>query len=265
MQRWRLVRHLDDALDGVTARIAEGNRLIFSEIGPVFVRLVALCADQHPYDPARLDALAATLTPGTAEAGGQDLLRDALRAYYDAAFETDHKRRSELILLGSLKIGLHEQIRVDPLIDDALDGPMAALVTALAPWLSRLPRAWQAEVRARTFGCRVVRRLVTSRLMRIRLPYGDLRLGDDLPELPARRRFPDLLATLERPDLAEMFAQFDRGRPSRAIDWSALEDRMRYIANLFRSRQKSLELFEPPFLSDQQAAILSGQVPDGPL
>ena len=101
--------------------------------------------------------------------------------------------------------------------------------------------------------------------MRIRLPYGDLRLGDDLPELPARRRFPDLLATLELPELAATFARFDRGLPTRAIDWSDLDDRMRYIANFFRSRQKSLEIFEPPFLFEQQSAILEGKVPDGPL
>jgi CRP-like cAMP-binding protein len=265
IERWRIVRSADLALEAVSARIAEGNRLIFSEIGPIFVRLVDLCADHHAYDPVRLEALVGTLTPGTAENGGQDLLRDAVRAYYDAAYEPHPKRRAELILLGSLKIGLHEQIRVDPLIDEALDRPMTELVAAVAPWLSRCPKSWRVEERARRAVCRRARRLVTARLMRIRLPYGDLRLGDDLPELPARRRFPDLLASLDRPELAAMFEHFDRGLPSRAIDWSDLEDRMRYIANFFRSRQKSLEIFEPPFLFDQQSAILEGKVPEGPL
>jgi CRP-like cAMP-binding protein len=265
LQAWRIVRHADAALAAVTTRIAEGNRLIFSEIGPVFVRLVSLCADHHAHDPARIEALVATLTPGRAEDGGQDLLRDAARAYYDAAFEPHPKKRAELILLGSLKIGLHEQIRVDPLIDEALDRPMLELVAVVAPWLSRLPRGWRIEERVRHSACRRARRLVTARLMRIRLPYGDLRLGDDLPELPARRRFPDLLASLELPELAATFARFDRGLPTRAIDWSDLDDRMRYIANFFRSRQKSLEIFEPPFLFAQQAEILGGRVPQGPL
>jgi len=265
MQRWRIVRHADRALEAVSARIAEGNRLIFSEIGPIFVRLVGLCADHHVYDAARVEALVGTLTPGKAEDGGQDLLRAAVRAYYEAAYEPHPKRRAELILLGSLKIGLHEQIRVDPLIDEALDRPMTELVAAVAPWLSRCPTSWRVEERARHVVCRRARRLVTARLMRIRLPYGDLRLGDDLPELPARRRFPDLLASLEIPELAAMFDRFDRGLPSRAIDWSDLDDRMRYIVNFFRSRQKSLEIFEPPFLFDQQSAILEGKVPEGPL
>lgn len=265
MRRWRIVTHADAALAAVTSRIAEGNRLIFSEIGPVFVRLVALCADHPAHDPARVEALVETLTPGKAEDGGQDLLRDAVRAYHDAAYEPHPKKRAELILLGSLKIGLHEQVRVDPLIDEALDRPMMEFVAVLAPWLSRLPRRWRVEDRVRRVACRRARRLVTSRLMRIRLPYGDLRLGDDLPELPARRRFPDLLATLELPELSVTFARFDRGLPTRAIDWSDLDDRMRYIANLFRSRQKSLEMFEPPFLFEQQTEILDGRVPQGPL
>ncbi len=265
LQRGRIVRHADAALVAVTTRIADGNRLIFSEIGPVFVRLVGVCADHHAHDPARIEALVDTLTPGKAEDGGQDLLRDAVRAYYDAAYEPHPKKRAELILLGSLKIGLHEQVRVDPLIDEALDRPMTDLVAVVAPWLSRLPGGWRVEERVRDSVCRRARRLVTARLMRIRLPYGDLRLGDDLPELPARRRFPDLLATLELPELAATFARFDRGLPTRAIDWSDLDDRMRYIANFFRSRQKSLELFEPPFLFEQQSAILEGKVPEGPL
>lgn len=265
IRTWRIVRRMDAALDAVSERIAEGNRLIFSEIGPVFVRLVEACATRHTYCPADLQRVVATLAPGASEAGGQDLLRGAVTAYYEAAFETHPKRRAELVLLGSLKIGLHEQIRVDPIIDEALDRPMADLVAALAPWLSRLPRSWHAEERARSIVCRHARRLVTARIMRIRLPYGDLRLGDDLPELPAKRLFPDLLATLEHPELVELFQRFDRGARTRAIDWSELDDRMRYIANFFRSRQKSLELFEPPFLFEQQSAIVAGRVPEGPL
>ena len=111
---------------------------------------------------------------------------------------------------------------MDPLIDEALDRPMAELVDAVAPWLRRLPASWRAEERAR--------RLVTARIRRIRLPYGDLRLADDLPELPVRRLFPDLLATLEDQEPAALFRRFDGGV------------RTRYIANLVRSRQKSLEL-----------------------
>jgi CRP-like cAMP-binding protein len=260
-----VARRVEGALAGIANRLAEGNRLIFSEIGPVFVRLVQACVSDAAAGRARLETVLATLRPGPSDAGGQDLLREAVTAYYEAAFEAHPKRKAELILLGSLKIGLHEQVRVDPIIDEALDAPAADLVDALAPWLARFPASWRAPERARRRVTQHMRRLITSRMMRIRLPYGDLRLGDDLPDLPAQRRFPDMLGTLEHSGLAQLFDRFDRGLPTRAVDWSELDERMRYIANLFRSRQKSLEIFEPPFLLDQQSAIRAGRVPAGPL
>jgi hypothetical protein len=40
---------------------------------------------------------------------------------------------------------------------------------------------------------------------------------------------------------------------------------MRSVVTFFRSRQTSLEIFEPPFLYEQQSAIVEGKVPEGPL
>lgn len=259
-----LVRRLDTALAEVSGRIAAGNRLIFAEIGPLFVRFVHAFAADGRRDPERLEALLAALRPGAPALGGQELLHGAVRAYFEAAGESDPKRRAEKILLGSFKIGLHEQVRVDPMIDEALDAPLRLLVTdllgLLPGWLARrVEGPWRPRL------TRWARRLITARLMCIRLPYGDLRLGEELPQLPARRLFPDLLATLDNPELAELYRRFDRGLPKRAIDWSEVDERMRYIVNLFRSRQKSLELFEPPFSAEQQRAIRAGELPEGEL
>ena len=40
---------------------------------------------------------------------------------------------------------------------------------------------------------------------------------------------------------------------------------MRFIATLFRTRQKSLQLFEPPYLEAQNAQIRSRRMPSGAL
>jgi hypothetical protein len=40
---------------------------------------------------------------------------------------------------------------------------------------------------------------------------------------------------------------------------------MRYIATLFRTRQKSLQLFEPPYLEEQRADIAARRTPAGGL
>ena len=64
-------------------------------------------------------------------------------------------------------------------------------------------------------------------------------------------------------------AQWDRtggtGTPSGAHDWAVLEERMNFIVNLFRSRQRDASLFSPPFSDAQLAVLAQGQLPPGPL
>jgi hypothetical protein len=93
-RRLKLVALFDDALETVSDRVARGNRFIFEEIGPAFVSLVRTFARDTEYAPARLEASLANLKAGPSEAGGQDTLRGALRAYYEATFERSPKRRA---------------------------------------------------------------------------------------------------------------------------------------------------------------------------
>jgi hypothetical protein len=48
------------------------------------------------------------------------------------------------------------------------------------------------------------------------------------------------------------------GIGSAAENWTRLEDRMRYIIDLFRSRQLDTKLQGPPFTSAQVRELLSG-------
>ena len=48
-------------------------------------------------------------------------------------------------------------------------------------------------------------------------------------------------------------------------DWGHLPDRMNFILNLFRSRQKSLELFDQPFLNEQRLEMAADRIPVGRL
>ncbi len=262
-RRLKLVALFDDALETVSDRVARGNRFIFEEIGPAFVSLVRTFARDTEYAPARLEASLAGLKAGPSEAGGQDTLRGALRAYYEATFERSPKRRAELILLGSLKIGLHEQIRVDPLIDDALDAPLEVFFDQALGLLPG-PLARAAGL-ARPVVQQQLRRQLTQRLMRMRLPDVALALGEDVPRYDAQRAYPPMLETLEHPELRALFEQLTAGSPSRARDWTVLGDRMRFIATLFRSRQKSLQLFEPPYVEGQLAEIRTRRIPAGAL
>jgi hypothetical protein len=52
---------------------------------------------------------------------------------------------------------------------------------------------------------------------------------------------------------------------SAAEDWAALAERMNFIVDLFRSRQRDASLRRPPFRPDQIAAMRQGARPAGPL
>lgn len=275
---------VDAALAAVSETISAGNLKVFAELGPIFAAMTrTFHSDPHP-DLAKLDRFLDTLEPGPTEDGGQSTLAEALALYYEAMFTHDVKKRSELILLANLKVGYHEQIRLQPHIAAAMDAPMQVGLdglfserfdrrigrflpaTAVDKVHQGLDHEEEVVVRWVTAAWR---RRLTRNLMTLRLPYGTVRLGADVPKLPDREMYPDVLQTLENPDLVDFARRWDRcevtSARSRAADWACLEDRMSFILELMRSRQKSLELFAQPFLEEQRTAIAAGAVPTGRL
>jgi CRP-like cAMP-binding protein len=196
----------DRILQAVTDAISVGNLKVFAELGPVFSRLIHTFRADVEYDGDKLARFLSTLKAGPTETGGQDTLAEALTHYYEAAFEQSPKKRTELILLGNIKVGLHEQMRLQPNIVEALNAPLAVgLQGASFSWLRRVWPGFAVTALERWFAARerglvewftkLWRRVVTRSLMTIRLPYGDLRLGADVPELPNARSFADMLQT----------------------------------------------------------------------
>ena len=132
--------------------------------------------------------------------------------------------------------------------------------------------------------------------MTLKLPDGMLYLGRALPAAPGDPLFPRDLEKLSNSTLVEILAQYDAydvdsslfteatsqitdliqsglelaGLPRRALgtgasNWVELNDRMRYIFTLFRSRQQDGDLFRSPFTKEQTKALREGRIPDGPL
>ena len=101
------------------------------------------------------------------------------------------------------------------------------------------------------------------------MPDETLRLGAVLPPPKGEPLFPVILQRIDHPDLVDLLHQFGAFeailRVATVHDWARLEDRMKYIVQLFRSRQQSASLFMPPFEELQRQALMAGVVPDGPL
>jgi CRP-like cAMP-binding protein len=278
-----LARPIDEMMQSVSRAMSEGNLRIFNEMAPTMVRFLEIFRDDEAFDAEKLALFLATLKPGPSEEEGQDLLGASFAAWYEAAHEADPKRRSELILLGNARMGLHEQTRVQPDIEEGLSAPFRMRLgddiaralfgeRSLVPGVMRGPLRRQSErIERRIIHilAKRLREIITRRMMRLRLPYGDVRLGRDVVSGPGAGDYPPELMEIENPQLQALVDEWCRAPSSlddtRAVDWARLDERMNFIVGLFRSRQKNLELFRPPFELEQIHSIGHDRVPAGRL
>lgn len=273
-----IIAHSSDA-------VARGNQKVFAEIGREFARFLESCAQDVRYNENNIRLFCAGLRDG-APPEGQQYLRQAFSKYYEACFETDVKKRAELILLANIEIGFHEQTRLQPEIAEALNASVPApsalmqpLLEALFPYrgglvyvimlLMRLVgRPLQLDVKLQAIITKLrkqIRILLTKNMMVLCFPEGKyLQLGEDL-----KATFPADLQQITNSELQLLLQQVDPTlnsiKASGAIDWADLPDRLHYIVDLFRCHQENQMLFEPPFTEVQTVAIKEGSLPTGNL
>jgi hypothetical protein len=246
--------------------VGRGNRKVFAEIGLLFARWLGQFPDPASASDEEAEAFYRGLLPG-GPPDGQGLLRSAFANYRAAARESGPKSKAELMLLANLQIGYHEQKRLQPEIEAAMNGAVFEprdLVDLLLPILRqrarRLPHLGKAgemplKAVAGLLARHVqteVRALLTEHLMTLFLPPAlTLRLGRDLT-----RPFPEALRTLTNASLAAMIAGFDTAPDSEAgggaTDWANFEQRIRFIADLFRAFADDRNLFSAPFAGEER-------------
>ncbi len=273
------------ALDRASAAVAEGNLRVFAEIGREFARFEVECGPNTSADADTLARFVERLRPGEPPTG-QRYLRQAFAHYDRARFEADPTVRAQLVLLANLEIGFHEQIRLQPEIAAALDAGVVdprdvrdRVIHALFPhagWIVRLRLFIARALRRRSLldvavdalvaeTQQLVRRIVTRHLMSIDLGTAvRLQLGSDLGA-----EFPPSLREIVLPELRDLLARIDptpdSGRGSGAADWADLDDRIHFIADMFRCFQESPFLFDPPFTAAQLDQLAAGERPADPL
>jgi hypothetical protein len=260
------------ALGQVSLMLSHGNLLIFGELAWPFADMVHRFGKTWTPDYARFAPfLDEHFIPGHFDAGGQDWLRESVTVFYQARFETNKKRKAELIFLGNILLALHEQSRLQPVIEKALAVPFDALAAGIIPETNQEIGWFKSKFtnRAVNYSREMMLRTVTRMAMAYTLPHREMKLGQDVVAPTGLINFPTELIQLEHPRCREIVRQFDDGENtlsgSAAVNWGRLEDRMRFIIDFFRSYQKDKRLFEPPFLESQVAAIKAGHFPAGEL
>jgi hypothetical protein len=264
---------VQEVLLGVSRSVSLGNCKVFAELAPLFGRMIIWFARDERPDQDKLQLFLSQLRLGTVEEGpGQAYLIEAFTAYYQARFETDTKKKAELIFLANLLVGMHEQVRLQPNIAGALHAPAEEL---LQPWLQRLatglPYAAGPALRQVIMikGRQLFATIATNTMMVITVPAGNLALNQDVRSPAGYSKFPQELGTIEHPRLRELAQRWDRHldtlRGSAATDWASLADRMSFIIDFFRSHQQNPNIFSPPFSAAQASHIRDGCVPAGQL
>ncbi len=266
-----------DAFEVASEAVAKGNLKVFEEIGREFARFMAMVPVDAPLDSEEFRKFAAELRPG-APPEGQDYLKEAFAHYQQQRREADPANRAGAILLANLKIGLHEQTRLQPQIAAAVDAPLKTVVDLGGRVLRILfprSREW-SQMRQRTTAwlidwlaaklqaaaVTITREAVTEAMMVLALPNIVLSLGRNL-EAPAPPVFNGKLPD----ELNNFVKEYDPCLPGAsdcgAKDWCNLRQRMHYILHLFRAYAAESALFSRPFTDEQVARFRAGIVPEG--
>jgi hypothetical protein len=105
----------------------------------------------------------------------------------------------------------------------------------------------------------------------IELPRGQetitLRVGRPLPPVhgDGPLSFPAVLRRVANPELQAVLTCYDlsdgQAAKTKATNWATFADRMNYITGLFRSRQRAVDLFRPPWPTDVAELLLAGRLP----
>jgi hypothetical protein len=217
-----------DAFERASDAVARGNLKVFAEIGAEFARYLATCPPDAPPDSPEVAAFLGSLRPGDPPEG-QQLLREAFLCFQQQGFEKESARRAQLILLGNVLTGLHEQTRLQPEIREAMEaGPRTAAdlkrraAERLFPGWQRWLRTPAVNLVAALYGpfsrltADLTCRIITERLMVITLPGPvTLSLGRHLPAV-----VPPDFEVIHNPALQ---AVLDRFHPCRNIAGSEVE------------------------------------------
>lgn len=257
---------LGEVLRRVSLLISQGNSIVFEELAWPFASFIRSFSKDWDYDLGKLQAfLDEHFQPGPLHEGGQNYLIEAFTAYYKARYETRANAKADHVLQGNLLVGLHEQTRLQPQIEQALSMPVELLSEP-----ARDSGAKRIALNKRpTMMRKIVSRAITRMLMSITLPSRELKLSQNVVAPTGITSFPKDLLQIENSRCLQLVRHFETRQDtlsgSGAENWAGLRDRMSFVVDFFRSHQQYERLWESPFLDEQVPVIEAGHFPAGPL
>lgn len=273
----------DDAFEHSARAVAEGNKIVFSEIGGEFARFLSFFRSEQDFTEENINRFCEVFKPG-GPPDGQQMLKDAFNSYYEARLQNDSKSKMELILYADLLIGYHEQTRLQPQIVDALNAPLACLddirstvIHEIIPGFWRRIRYYISKLLKRKLPLddaidkllelvkQEMREVITEFMMTLYVPDNEiLKLGQDL-----KAGFPEELKTIINLKFKELLDKIDPTpdsvKESGAEDWGDLSDRIHFIVDFFRTYFKHTQLYNSPFTDEQVKILKEGERPEGAL
>ena len=257
---------LGEAFRHVSLLISDGNITVFEELAMPFTVFIDNFKDDWDYDQRKLESfLDENFKPGPLSEGGQDYLKEAFTAYYKARYETRAKAKAKYVLTGNLLVGLHEQTRLQPQIEQSMAVPLELFSDN--PKSPGVQKGTNKKFSPLMSG--VIAKAFTQMMMLITLPSRDLKLGQTVVAPTGVTSFPMDLLEIEDPRCLELVRMFETSQDtlsgSGADNWSSLRDRMSFVVDFFRSHQQYRRMWDPPFSEEQAKVIESGHFPAGPL
>ena len=273
----------DSAFEHSAQAVAEGNKIVFSEIGGEFARFLSVFKDENDFTEENISKFCSAFKPGNPP-DGQKMLKDAFASYFEARKQSDEKVKAEIILFSNLLIGYHEQTRLQPKILEALDAAIQNedllrknILKQLLPGFWLRIRYYIAKLLQRklpldeaidqllSLSKQKVREVITDCMMTLFVPDNEiLRLGQDL-----KAGFPQELQSIANPKFKELLKKIDPTpdslKESGADDWGILSDRIHFIADFFRSYFKHKQIYNAPFTDEQVELLKEGKKPFGKL
>lgn len=278
IEKKTLLGIFENALGEISKNLGKGNGMVYAELAPVYANIIEKFAAGDLLQGAELEAFIAEQKLEGSPENIEDF-KECIRNYFQAIRSADPTERAQLVCLANLRAGLHEQIRLQGPIEDALSAPVTdGLADIRHLWfvklLMKVPGiGWLIRKIDRTFLNfepeveKLFEVVATKLMMTLETHDMTLHLGSDLPPPKDAPMFPPDLHKITLPALQELLSKWDKstapGVGTAAHNWARLPDRMNFIIALFRSRQQTPGLLAQPFTELQRNDLLAGRMPSG--